>query len=105
MGPFPNSVCNVPVHLSLLFIRWAASQALLLFFFLAQWVILIGPSPKKTKTWEAPQISSLNFLCEDEVSALWLCEKGETLGKGYSEVLLGTWGKSWGIHWELEEHH
>jgi hypothetical protein len=52
-------------------------------FFLAQWVILIGPSSKKTKTWEAPQISSLNFLCEHEVSPLWLCEKGKTLGKGY----------------------
>jgi len=51
--------------------------------FLAQWVILIGPSSKKTKTWEAPQISSLNFLCEHEVSPLWLCEKGKTLGKGY----------------------
>jgi hypothetical protein len=24
---------------------------------------------------------------------------------GYSEVLLGTWGTSWGIHWELEAHH
>jgi len=57
----------------------------IIYYLFLQWVILIGPSPKKRdENWQAPQ--NKRFLCEDGECCLWLNyigEKGRTLGKGY----------------------
>jgi len=62
---------------------------------------------KKLRLGRLPKLAVLTFYVNMKCLPFGFVRRGKLWAKdmGYSEVLLGTWGTLWGIHWEIEEHH
>jgi hypothetical protein len=76
-------------------------------FFLLQWAILIGPSPKKTESWEAPENSNfyVRMECLPFGSAIIQVRRGVNFRQRIWDNVSYYWEHPWGTDCELAKHH